>query len=789
MIFTRHSLRPFVGIDSIASHELIERLGGIGLEVESFTQNIAPHNVVVGRVLEVRQHPNADKLRVCQVDVGEKALQIVCGARNVAAGQVVPVALVGAVVNGKTIAKTALRGIESEGMICSSTELGFPKVNDGILVLDLSVGELHLGTELCSYPLFNDEVFEISITPNRGDCLCLFGIAREIAVAFSLELKETLREMSQSDHLIGIGRLLQLRTERNLSSSLLYTMIQCEYVQLPLSFALILARNEMLHDNALINLTRYATLVTGTIFSLYSASVCGDDRKVELHVRTDNLGLDSVFAQNKLLSRIGIYQMPDTLPSQDKGLWILEASYIPPTNVIAQYVEASKKMSKELFEKECPKDAQLYYRSSRGSNPQLLENTQFFIHLLQQVGVTVYSGSHEFIQTPSAPTISININQTNQIIGTDVSVVQIVNVLRKLGFSVEVASDEQFLALKAPIFRHDIVNKQDVAEEILRIYGIDRIATVPLRLHEQRSLGEHYFKYHFARTLAARARSVGFSETIHFIFNQSSRLRDLGFTSLSPMQDLQNPITEELNTLRPTLLLSLLDTMLFNLRNGKKAVNLFEIGSIFDAQRNERVCMAFVSNAIMREARYPASKDNVYTIYGFAEALSQVIGAFSLEMLKDTSVQLFHPAQSAHIIQNGAIIGTLATLHPALNARFETDIAFVAEIELSLLQQSSPHFVPFSKMQKSQRDLSVLISDSIPFVAIRNAIKALAIAEIRELYPLDIYRDNKMPQNQQSLTIRLILQSEDKNLDELGINDIMQKVLQVLQQQFGAVLR
>ena len=117
MIFTRHSLRPFVEMDSIPSHELIARLGSIGLEVESFAQNIAPRNVVVGRVLEVRQHPNADKLRVCQVDVGERALQIVCGARNVAAGQVVPVALVGAVVGGKTIAKTALRGVESEGMI------------------------------------------------------------------------------------------------------------------------------------------------------------------------------------------------------------------------------------------------------------------------------------------------------------------------------------------------------------------------------------------------------------------------------------------------------------------------------------------------------------------------------------------------------------------------------------------------------------------------------------------------------------------------------------------------
>lgn len=789
MIFTRYALRAFVALDTLSSSELIERLNSIGLEVESFIQKTAPQKVVVGRVLEVKPHPNADKLRICQVDVGEKALQIVCGARNVAAGQIVPVALVGAVIGGKPITKTALRGIESEGMICSATELGFPKINDGILVLDLSVGDLRLGAELSTYPLFNDEVFEISITPNRGDCLCLYGIAREIAVAFSLDLKESLREIAHSDHLIGIGRLLQLHTDRNLSASLLYTMIQSEYVQLPLPFAFILAYNEMLHDNALISLTRYATLVTGTIFSLYSASVCGDDNKLELHIRTDNFGLDSVFAQDKLLSRIGICQTPETLPTQDKGLWILEASYIPPTYLIAKYAEAGKTMNKDLFEKECPKDAQLYYRSSRGSNPQLLESNQFFTNLLQQVGVTVYSGSHEFIQTPATPTISININQTNRIIGGDVSVVQIVNILRKLGFSVEVASDEQFLALKVPVFRHDIFNKQDIAEEILRMVSIDKITPIPLELSEQCSLSAHYLKYRFARNLAQHARSAGFSETIHFIFNQQSRLSELGFETLLPMQDLQNPITEELNTLRPTLLLSLLDTMHFNLRNGKKAVNLFEIGSVFDAQRVERECMAFVSNGILREAHYPHSKDIVYDIYGFAQALSQVIGAFELEALNAPSTLLFHPAQSAHIVQNGIIVGTLGTLHPALNAQFETEKAFIAEVDLSLLRAPSPYFVPFSKMQKSQRDLSVLIDSTIPFSAIRKAIHELEISEICEAYPLDVYRDDKMPKNQQSLTIRFVLQNEQKSLHEKEINAIMQRILEVLQQQFQAVLR
>lgn len=787
MIFTRTSLQPFVSLTGISTQDLVAKLNSIGLEVESHIQTKAPEHVVISKILDVTPHPNADKLKVCKVDAGEQELQIVCGAGNVSAGQRVPLALVGAVVGGKHIEKTEIRGVVSEGMLCSSTELGFPKVNDGILELDATVDNMKIGTLLSNCPFFNDEVFDIGITPNRGDCLSLCGIAREIAVAFGIPLEEYIREHISEDNLLGIGRLLELRAERNLHSSLLYTVIQSDHVKLPLPIAFILAYNDMLCHNAIRNFAHYATLATGTIFTIYDIHANSSD-KVDIHVHTDNFGLESVFTNNKLLSRIGVYQMPNTFPTQDKGLWVLEASYIPPEHLLSAFAHANHKSDESLISNECPKDNMLYYRTSRGSNPHLQESNKFIIYLLQQAGVTVYSGNHEFIQTPVSKTISIDIERTNHLIGNNIPVVQIVAVLRKLGFSVEVASDERFVALKVPLFRHDIHNAQDVAEEILRIFGIDNIKPVALEFKEQCSIDAHYLRYKFERLIAHNAKAQGFSETVHFVFNQRSRLERFTLPILPQEYDIQNPITEELNTLRSTLLLSLLDAMTLNIRNGKNRVNLFEIGSIFDSQRNEKRSLAFVSNGLIHEARFPSAKDTRYDIYSFAQMLANVIGRFELDSTNIKPLALFHPKQSARIIQNNQPIGTIATLHPALHNDFETDVAFLAEVDLSLLNTQPLQFKPFSRMQKSQRDLSILIKDSIMFNDIRNAIKNLHIPELINLYPLDVYKDEHMTE-MHSLTIRFDIQNAERNLEEKEIKDIMQRILDELQQQFKAILR
>ncbi len=782
MKFSKQLLKKFIALESVSIQDIYAQCNSIGLEVESLEHKQSPKGVVVGKVIEVLPHSNADKLQVCHVDVGGQILNIVCGAKNVAPNQFVPVALEGTRINNMTIKKSSLRGEMSEGMICSATELGFPKMNDGILELDSSVGILELGKSLDEYPLFNDDIFEINITPNRGDCLSLSGIARDLGTAFNIVLEDYNQDGCKGDYALGIGRFLQIVRERNIHSSLLYSMVEVKPFVLPFSFALCLAYNNQLDSNPLLSLVRYATLATGTIFTLYSSKMSlkreMQEQKISLYVKLDKDGVESVFNGDKLLTHIGIKQELDSLPIGNEDMCIVEASYIPP-NVLAKQVALIKNFSK---------DEELYYRASRGSNPNLAESHRFLCGLFYQVGLGTYSGQHELIQNYPQHSISVSIHDINNLIGSSVSAVEVVSLLKKLAFEVEVASDESFLAIKPPSFRHDIYNKQDIAEEIMRIIGIDNIDAQPLLFCEKRSVDDVYGHYLFERNLAKRAISVGFAETIHFIFARKDRLRHLGLDTIPDDKDILNPITEELNTLRTTLLVSLLDSLSFNLKNGKKAAALFEMGSVFNVHREESCSMAFVCSKISHEALYPYAKDKEMTIFDFAQKVSQVIGVFELN-LEHIKGNLCHPSQSAFIIKNGKTIGILAALHPAAYNEFDLDGAFIAEVNVDLLDIKQFAFTPFSKMQKSQKDLTLLISKHITFSAICKEIMALDIAEIKEVYPLDVYHDDSMEDSVISLTIRFVLQDDLKSLNEKDMNHILQLVYQQLQSCFGAIIR
>ena len=210
MIVTKQWLNEWIDISTIETDKIAIALNAIGLEVDGLTKIKIPHNVVVGQVVSCEKHPNADKLNLCQVNVGTSIQQIVCGAKNVAAGQMVAVALIGAELpGGIKIKKAKLRDVESCGMICSSTELGLPKINDGIMILDESIGTLVIGKELCEYPLINDDVIEIGLTPNRGDCQSIYGVARDLSVFFDLEVK-VLGQKEEEENQPGVGRVLHI---------------------------------------------------------------------------------------------------------------------------------------------------------------------------------------------------------------------------------------------------------------------------------------------------------------------------------------------------------------------------------------------------------------------------------------------------------------------------------------------------------------------------------------------------------------------------------------------------
>ncbi len=776
MIFTRGFLSEFLNINDIKTEQIYKALNTLGLEVDSLEHYCAPKGVKVGKVLTCEKHANSDKLSVCSVDVGEKEpLQIVCGAKNVCANIFVPVATVGTKLGELEIKESELRGVKSSGMICSSTEIGLVKINDGIMKLDSSIGNFKIGQELSAIPFFNDDIFEIDITPNRGDCLNIYGIARDICAYFDIKIKNP-EPANENETSIGIGRILQLSHHGHLDSSYMFKAAEVGHGELSLKILLRLAQNGLLDESTAKNIANYSMLVSGVILHPYyeEDTLKGDDGKRKLEIKKEE-GLDTVYG-NKKLSTTGIFAEE----SEKKGaLVFFEASYIPPQIV-----------SQAVFEKKCKKKQEIFFRSSRGSNPNLKFGIDVLSKILAESGFCKpYSGTHEILQKPHNHSINISVDSLSAAIGISIQKQQIVTILKRLNFGVEVSSSGDSLVVGIPDFRHDVVSEQDITEEIVRVIGIDNIQSSPTIMREERKLTKGYEEFkkrsHFRKTSA----SNGFNETIHFVFDHKEKLKELGFIVLDSDLDVANPITSELNTLRPTLLLHLIESAQRNRNNGKKSLSLFEIGSVYGQKREESTKIAFLhSGAKERDSLQNAGKPTNMTFFDFANKIANVIGNFSIKETLDLPNKLVHPYQFGKVMVEGEECGYIAKLHPEIAQSYGLDDTFICEVEFGALPFTPKIAQEYSKFPKSERDLSIVIDKSMPFAKIKEVIAKTAPSAITKFYPVDIY---EIPDTQGkiSLTLRFELESMEKTFNEEEISTIMTTILGGLKEELKVELR
>ncbi|EKE81618.1 phenylalanine--tRNA ligase, beta subunit [Helicobacter pylori R030b] len=744
--------------------KLCEDLSRLGLEVESCIPCIAPKNVVVGKVLEKAPHKNAEKLSVCQVDVGKEVLQIVCGAKNVVPNQFAPVALKGAIIGSTTIAKTELRGVESHGMICSSIELSFPKINDGILELDESVGELVLGKELHEYAPFNTHVLEISLTPNRGDCLSVLGIAREISVFYHTPLKpiKALNFTPKSD-------LITLSVGENIESHLAYYLICNHSLKTPLNIKLSLAHNNALSENDLNNFIEFSTHFSGVILNAYGLN----KTPVDLIVKNDENNLESVYINHQKRSTIAIKHQDQKDLSE---CLLLEASYIDP-------ISLSLKLH-ALKDKTLQKDNALIYRSARGSNPNLSDGLNFLSAHLKATILESKQTKHSLKDR----TLKFQLEDITEILGLAVEKEKIQGILKSLGFKVSVKepnSKPQILEVIVPNFRHDIKTIQDIAEEILRFVGIDNLISKPLNCVSSKNSNPHYDTHRFFENLKHKALACGFKEVIHYVFYSKEKQQKLGFEVLEDPLELQNPITTDLNTLRTSLVCGLLDASLRNKNLGFKSIALYEKGSVYNSKREEVQKLGFLVSGLQKKESYPDAKGKAWDFYSFAECVSKAIGDFSLEKLT-TQTPINHPYQSAKIIQNHEIIGVIAKIHPKVIQKLDLFESYYAEIDASKLKRPAMLLKPFSIYPSSVRDLTLIIDENTAFSKIKKALKDAQIPNLSEILPLDIFKESH---NSIALSVRCVIHSLEKTLNDEEVNSAVQKALEILEKEFNARLK
>jgi len=778
MIVTKSWLNEWIDLDGISTQELAKTFNSIGLEVDRIHEYRVPEKIVFGKVLECEKHPDADKLNICKVDIGSCVRQIVCGASNVRTGLFVVVATIGAVMpTGLAIKPVKLRGVDSEGMICSASEIGLPDIGKGIMELDESIGEFTLGQEVNENPIFNDDLIEIELTANRGDCLSIRGVARDLSAAFDRPVKEY--EQTENDEKRGIGRILSLSHEKDLDVNLCYKAIDLKELTLPFIVKLRLGQIEETRKCDVEAMTLYVTHATGVILRAYKHEffTSDDETMAKIILGEDENGFAVIKTkEDKIASIVGIMQNDASKVTKNEGIVLLEASYIPP-DIIA------KKMAEKKIEA-----GPMFYKTSRGSEPELSGGLSYCIDMIESNSVSsTFSGSLELSTSFKEKNVIVSKQEIDVIVGAEIDKVVITKILKNLGFDVSKSSVDHFV-ISIPQFRHDIVNKQDIVEEIVRMVGIDNIPSKPFLLKEQNRLEDNYFEYKKRSVFRHRCAQSGFFESVHFVFDEKKVLHSYGFETTKEELELVNPIVQTLDTLRPTLLTGLLKAASANVKNGYASVKLFEIGSVFTPLREESYRMSFIfggekENDNLTNSGKPQRVDFAF----FTQKIADIVGDIELRSVV-TKHKLSHPYQSAEVLLGGEVIGELFRVHPEVEKAYDLQTTYMCELDLQKIPYALKTAKQTSKYQASFRDLSIILPKDMSYKSVKDVINDHAPKEVVNFYPVDRYSDESLGENI-SLSLRFVLQSDDKTLEEEEITAAMDSILDALKSELGIGLR
>lgn len=778
MILTKKWLSEWIDLKDISSEDICSTLNATGLEVDSLNKIQVPKDIVIGKVLTCKKHPDADKLSVCEVDLGSEAKQIICGANNVKTGIYVVVSKVGAILpNGMQIKEAKLRGLDSSGMICSSEELGLPVMSDGIMILDDSIGKLILGKEFSEYELVNDDIIEIELTANRGDCLSIHGVARDLSVPYGLDVATF--HSKDDEHQLGIGRVLNASAAEKVDASLLYRVYEKEKIKSSFLIDLRLAIAGLYKPTELERIIEYATYTTGVLLRAYSHSCfCNKESKATIKIKKQANGLDAVVGKNeKIISLVGISQSQESRVKCSDAKVILEANYTHPQVIAVN--SANKKLD---FDRHL-------YRSSRGSEPDLDFGMDYLIELLKRYSkIILYAGSQQVVQNSDEARISVDLKKVADIIGEEIPKNRVIEILKRLGFRVIFNSEKSVLNIQVPAHRHDILNIQDICEEIVRIVGIDNITSKPLIFAEKNRMNDAYHNFQKRKMYRHRSVGVGFFETLHFIFDHREKIERYGLETVYKKRDIANPISNELDTLRSSLIPNILEAVSKNAKFGKKSIKLFELGTVFDKNRVEARKLAFVfSGEIEADKVSNHGKPSMIDFFKFADIISKAIGSFELESsaCKDN---LSSPYEYARVVQDTKDIGYISRVHLSVEKELDLNRTYICELNLDELPYKRKEIKAYSKFPESIRDLSLMVLKDMRFSELKKHINSIAPKELVKLYPIDIYEDDSFGEKI-SLTIKFHFQSKEKTFEEEEVSNMLQEILHSLEDKFGITVR
>lgn len=791
MKISENWLRTWVN-PAIDSETLSDQLTMLGLEVDELAPVAKPFTgVVVGEVLTVEQHPDADRLRVTTVNIGSgEPLQIVCGAPNVRAGMKAPVATIGAVLPGDfKIKKGKLRGVESQGMLCGASEIDLEDKIDGLLELP---ADAPVGVNIREYLKLDDNIIDISITPNRGDCFSIRGIAREIAVINQLQMNEP--EIKSVDATITDEKKVVISTDgapRYLGRVVKNVNVKAatpEWMEQALS------RSGIRTHSILVDVTNYVLMELGQPMHAFDlAKIEGtvhvrqaqpqeklqllNDQEVELQEDVMVIADDQ-----KALAIAGIMGGLASSVTDDTTDIFLESAFFAPLAIAGRARRFGLHTdSSQRYERGVDFELPLIAMNRASQLIQELAGGEF--------GPITVAEKTDLL--PKREVIELKQAQVDQLLGYQVTADFIADALTRLGCEVTVKAEGEW-SVVPPSHRYDMAIYQDLIEEVARIDGYDNIQISLPSMDVQ--LAKYQDRFEIAE-LRQTIVTLGYQEAISFSFADAKLEKQLN-PQVNPLM-LANPISSDLAAMRSTLLSSLIPCVQYNLNRQQSRVRFFELGLRFDYQDAKSIedlkqipTLALVAVGSQQPESWHV-KPQPMDFFDFKGEIEEILaaGRVSVEYVRSERAWL-HPGQSAEILVDGKSIGYLGRLHPSLENELDLSTTWVAELDqTAVLQSYVSNFTELSRFPSVRRDIALLISDNINVRDIQQLIEQTGGELLDSTWLFDVYTGQGVEEGKRSLAFALLWQHPSRTLEDAEIKSGMDNIIQVLENTYQATLR
>jgi len=801
MLFPESWLRTYVNPD-LDTDALSHSLTMAGLEVEE-THGVAPafSGVVVAHIVEVRQHPDADRLRVCRVDDGSGAmLQIVCGAPNATEGLKVPLARVGAELpGGMKIAPVKMRGVESAGMLCSARELGLSQDHAGLLELDAAAP---VGEDLRAHLDLDDTIFTLKLTPNRADCLSIRGIAREVAALTGAALKafdfdpvppsidDRLPVKVEAPDLCGrfAGRVIRGVNAR---------------AETPEWMKKQLERAGQRSISALVDISNYVMLELGRPTHVFDIDRIQGGLTVRWARQGESLELLSGQVV-ELQPDVGVITAGDTVESM-AGIMGGEATAVT-LDTTDIYLEGAFWWPEAIMgrARRYKFSSEASHRFERGVDfANVPEDLEYMTRLIVDIcGGRVGPLDDQIIALPERAPVRMRLDRCRRVLGLPLDRAQVEDIFVRLGLPFTV--EDEIFVVEPPSYRFDLVIEEDLIEEVARIYGFERIPDLPPRARAQvRVLPETLRGPH---ELRARMAALDYQEVINFSFVEEAWERDYAGED-NPIR-LLNPIASQLAVMRTTLIGGLVANIAHNMRHRQSRVRVFELGRVFlrdpgvgdgdltvaGIDQPTRLAAAAWGPAMEEQWGVPVRGVDFYDV---KSDLADLLGANAarLQCLPDVHPAL-HPGRSARLELDGTPVGWIGELHPRWVQKAELGQApVVFEIDVEAISEGAmPVLSTLSRQPAVIRDLAVWVDGAAPYQDLLKTLTRTVASDanlgvVRDIRLFDVWRDKSASNDEKSLAFRIRLQNPDATLDDATVDACMAALLQALEKHHGARLR